>query len=284
MIKSPFIQRKAIQVKPQGNVVDLSGLISKIDELNKLVDSFHLLKQELKDNHDKTIEEMKKEHDLEISRVKELQFINKGEPGESPDIDDIVQKVLSNIPKPKDGNTPVVDKVEIAKMAANFVEIPKIKIPEVKIPKIDHAEIADKVIELIQSGKKKLSTKHIGDFTEGLEQTVRPIRSLMAGFRGGGDVVKAGSNVTITTDANGVKSIASTGGGAATIYSETPTGSINGSNKVYTTAHAVTTVIGFWINGQFIHPAEYTAVGTTVTFVTALDASLSGTGFTISYT
>lgn len=68
-----------------------------------------------------------------------------------------------------------------------------------------------------------------------------------------------------------------------TNYVETPTGLINGSNTVYTTAHTITTVLGMWINGQFIHPSEYTVSGAGFTMSTALDASLSGTGFTISY-
>ncbi len=100
---------------------------------------------------------------------------------------------------------------------------------------------------------------------------------------GTGDSVVAGSNITITR-VNGRKVIASTGGAVATIYSETPTGTIDGANKIFTTAHTITTVISFALNGQFIHPSEYSASGTTITFVTAPDASLSGTPFTISYT
>ncbi len=74
-------------------------------------------------------------------------------------------------------------------------------------------------------------------------------------------------------------------GGSATIYAETPSGLINGSNTTYTTAHTMTTVIAFAINGQFLHPtSDYTFTGTTITFVTALPASLSGLPFTIAYT
>lgn len=68
----------------------------------------------------------------------------------------------------------------------------------------------------------------------------------------------------------------------ATIYTETPTGAIDGVNKAYTTTHAITTVIGMWYNGQFIHPAEYTVAGAGFTMGTALPA-ISGAAFTISY-
>jgi len=71
-------------------------------------------------------------------------------------------------------------------------------------------------------------------------------------------------------------------GAVTSIYSETPTGAIDGSNTVYTTSHTITTVIGMWYNGQFIHPAEYTVSGAGFTMGIALPA-VSGAAFTISY-
>lgn len=64
---------------------------------------------------------------------------------------------------------------------------------------------------------------------------------------------------------------------------ETPSGAINGTNKAYTVSNTISNVIAFAINGQTIHPSEYTTSGKTITFTTALDASLSGTSFTIVY-
>lgn len=76
--------------------------------------------------------------------------------------------------------------------------------------------------------------------------------------------------------------LVSSTGGSATIYTQTPTGLVNGSNTVYTTVNTITTVIGLWYNGQFIHPAEYTPSGAGFTMGTALPA-ISGAAFTISY-
>lgn len=70
---------------------------------------------------------------------------------------------------------------------------------------------------------------------------------------------------------------------AAQIYTQTPTGAIDGVNTAYTTAHAITTVIGMWYNGEFIHPSEYTPSGSGFTMATALPV-ISGGAFTISYT
>lgn len=77
--------------------------------------------------------------------------------------------------------------------------------------------------------------------------------------------------------------LVSTSGGAATIYTQTPVGAIDGVNKAYTTTNSITTVIGLWYNGQFIHPAEYTPSGAGFTMGTALPV-ISGAAFTISYT
>lgn len=280
LIKSPFqnIGKKSTQ---QG-VVDISVLLKKLKEVDDVIESFQDLKEKLIEDNKEQFQSILKDIKQEVSKLKELRSYAKGEPGVSPDINQIVREVMKNIRLPKDGVTPVVDTLEIAKAAAKFVKVPEPGVVEVK-QQVDLEKVADAIIDMFQKGKKKLSTKHIGDFTDGMEQYTRPLRSLSFGNRGGGDVVKAGSNITITTDADGKKVITSTGG-SATIYTETPSGLINGSNKVYTVSNTVTTVIGFWINGQFIHPSEYTSVGTTITFVTALDASLSGTGFTISYT
>lgn len=90
------------------------------------------------------------------------------------------------------------------------------------------------------------------------------------------------TNITPTYDGNGRITLTASGGGGTT-YTETPSGLINGVNVTYTTAHTITTILNFSINGQFIHPAEYSVVGSTITFITPLDSSLSGKGFTIIY-
>lgn len=70
---------------------------------------------------------------------------------------------------------------------------------------------------------------------------------------------------------------------ASGIYTQTPVGLVNGINTVYTVDHEINNVIGFAINGQYIHPSEYSFSGTTITFFTPIDASLAGTPFSITY-
>jgi hypothetical protein len=93
----------------------------------------------------------------------------------------------------------------------------------------------------------------------------------------------AGAGVQASSDGHGAITVVIPGGATPTIYTETPTGAINGVNLSYTTAHAIASIFSFAINGQFIHPADYVVAGSTITFGTPLDSSLSGLPFTIIY-
>ena len=121
-------------------------------------------------------------------------------------------------------------------------------------------------LEVIVSELKKspIKYKDIQDMPDEFADIPGLVKFLKAGgFRGGGS---------------------SGTGTVAIVYTETPTGLINGSNVTYTTAHIITNVYSFAINGQYLHPiSDYTLSGVTITMVTALDASLSGKPFTIIY-
>lgn len=75
-------------------------------------------------------------------------------------------------------------------------------------------------------------------------------------------------------------------GGAitGTIFVETPGGLINGSNRAYTTLNTINTVIGIWLNGEFIDPAQYVVSGAGFTMNVAIPSAFSGLPFTITYT
>lgn len=93
----------------------------------------------------------------------------------------------------------------------------------------------------------------------------------------------SGDGVTTTSDGHGNITVVITGGATPTVYTETPTGSIDGVNDTYTTAHTIQAVYSFAINGQFIHPSDYSYTGSSITLTTPLDASLSGAPFTLIY-
>lgn len=91
------------------------------------------------------------------------------------------------------------------------------------------------------------------------------------------------------------KKPARTGGGGGTsaigvasamkhiVKHETPSGDIDGANTEYTVTKPINAVLSFGINGQVIHPSEYTVSGRTITMDTAIDGALSGTVFEITY-
>ncbi len=64
---------------------------------------------------------------------------------------------------------------------------------------------------------------------------------------------------------------------------ETPSGTINSVNVTFTTTTAINAIYSFAINGQYIHPVEYSVAGSTITFVTAPNIAFAGTPFTIVY-
>lgn len=67
------------------------------------------------------------------------------------------------------------------------------------------------------------------------------------------------------------------------VQNETPSGLINGSNTTYKVNRVINAVLSFGINGQLIHPSEYTVKGKTITMDSAIPAALSGTNFEITY-
>lgn len=157
-----------------------------------------------------------------------------GRDGVTPNIETIASSVIGRIKTPRDGRDAVIDEDA-------FIE---------------------KVSATIKN-KKKLRPEDL----EGWEQTIAPIRSLAAGFRGGGDTVSAGSGISIST-VNGVKTITATGSG---VTYETPTGTVNGSNTSFTVTATPLFVI---VDGvTYFENNGYTLVGLAIT------TSVPPTGF-----
>lgn len=221
------------------------------------------------------------------------------------------------IPEVEDGETPSEEYlVSLIKPL-----IPEIKAPQVisraeikamireMLPKINYEAIAERAskkvkptlkgkimdrdlpnyevfIEELLSGKlkKKMSI----DSVDGLRQTIIAFEHQLGrgkGYLHGSGVPKltAGSGITLVPlDGGGFQVVNS--GALPTIYTETPSGLINGTNKVYTTVHAIGTVFSLMINGEYLHPVtDFSYTGNTITLIAALDASLSGKPFTIIY-
>lgn len=129
---------------------------------------------------------------------------DKGEPGKSINEEQIIKRIVKKIPKPEKGE-PGKDAV------------------------VDHEKLAQHVAERIMINGE-LRPEHITGLQELLENWSKKVRAgakpgLM---RGGGDIVLAGTGITITRDTTGRSTIAATSGGGFTALNATeiPDGTI----------------------------------------------------------
>lgn len=175
--------------------------------------------------------------------------------GKSPTKDELISLIFPLIPKVKDGKTPTEGELislisslipEIKEKTLVFTEEHISKVADkvskrIKFPSQSKVPIDELDIEnLLSLLDKRPKGKRLNiDFIDGLSQTIQSLSSQITSkgyLHGGGDVVKAGNNITITIDSNGNKVISSTGGssGGGTLQRQLVSGTIDGVNKIFT--------------------------------------------------
>lgn len=254
MIKSPYQHPIIEKLKADAAIIKLAQelvtvhekFIAKLDEINFTIN------KKVGPKGDRGIQGPKGEKG------------EKGEDGYSPSIQDITNQVLSKIELPKngkDGKDGFVPIKGIDYLTENDIAFLKQEVlKSLPVQKQNDEDF----LHLFTKKGKKLSIKHI----DGLEQTISAFSNQLGrGYlHGGGDTVKAGTNITLTSNSDGTKTITA-GGGTV----ETPTGTIDNSNVTFTV-----TTIPKWIvvNGaQYFEGAGYSRVGLTLTL-----ESVVGTG------
>lgn len=141
-----------------------------------------------------------------IKNIQALPYV-KGDAGKDADHEQIVKDVVAQIPKIDED---ALMKKFVARIPENKASL---KIIQEKI-EMDPMGVIDAIMKMPE-GTFKLSTGHI----DGLDQTIRAIHHQLgtgggrAYLHGGGDTVVAGTNITITANPNGTKTISATGGG-----------------------------------------------------------------------
>lgn len=165
--------------------------------------------------------------------------------GESLDEDSVVGKILSALPSP--------EKIDHKKIAKEVMKL---------FPKQEKAKEAPTLDEILNAIKENIKVEHI----PGLKNEIDSYRRQLAGkkygvdtwARGGGDIVAAGTGVTITTS-NGQKIINAQAG----LSVLSATGSIDNSNVVFTFTKQPTLVV---VNGTSYRNGHGVAIsGTTAT-------------------
>lgn len=261
LIRSPYVPtRKAPSVVPQ----NFTGYVLSSDEVTDLVRKLSAIHDEftgkigkadsLLDHVDKHLEQshqaigrLTEVHDgIRIARGKD------GDDGKNADEDAILRRLVSKIPKPKDGESPQVDYDKLANMI-------RAQVKDGKDAQVDYEKLFGMV-------KEKLTVDHI----PGLRGEIDSYRHQVAGkvygkdtwARGGGDTVVQGTGVTITPNANGQKVISATGGGGSNPL--IPTGTVDGMNQVFGVVSRPSSVVADGITYYENHGYVYSALQITL--------------------
>lgn len=191
------------------------------------------------------------------------------EDGKDADEEEIVKRVLNGVPK--------YNIQDIAKVAAT--------IALASIPEPEQIDIAKEMDSLPEESIKISAIKGLEQTFEGIRNAIRKVSSQKSKqAAGGGDVVVAGTGITITRTPSGKRQI-SAAGSAMTIYQDTVSGVIDGVNKIFTVSNAISAPIFLTLaNSSYQVTVDYTVSGTTITFVTAPDISLVDQPFWLVHT
>lgn len=94
-----------------------------------------------------------------------------------------------------------------------------------------------------------------------------------------------GTPVRVYADPSTHRLLVDNSGSATNFYTDTISGTINSSNKIFTVSNTITQALVLFLAGMPYQPiVDFTTSGTTITMVTAPDSSLSGQPFWIIHT
>lgn len=272
--KSPYFKQA-----PRGSSTRPALELSRIMNLHKdkfpQVGDIAFLRAEL--------ERKLQEIDVVLAKVLEIQ---KGEQREFPTKEELLAIIEPLIPEPivgQDGYTPIknIDYFD-GSVGAKGEKGDSIVGPigpkgdSGKDAVADHETLVSAISQYLEEGKIKIQTKHI----DGWQDANEVVRRFIAGgsIRGGGDTVKAGTGITITTDVNGNKVITGSASGTL-VRDEIPAG----SGTAFTLAHTpLANTLQLFRGGsrQSIANGDFTIVGTAITLTLTL---ASGETLTADY-
>jgi len=244
MYKPPI---KGRIIKKKEEVQEVPNLMGSVTSVVKLVTELNKVKKSVDDKFiemDEAVSELR-------DTVEEVKSIKKGEPGETPDLDELASEVTRRIRMPQDGKSadedaivsrlkryiPNIDEDAIEKRILSKIPKPKsnLKIIRDKV-EIDPMSVIDKILALPEEKRSKLLK---AENISGLNQTISAFHNQVGsrGYLHGGGIsnitglITAGTNVTITgsgtkTDPYVINS--SGGGGGGTVSQIDTTGPITG--------------------------------------------------------
>lgn len=222
----------------------------KMSELSDVIDKAKTIHTQTVEKVDQKLNEFENTALGLIKDIHSLPHIQ-GEPGkdaEKVDTDALVSEVLSKIPVPEK-----IDEKSLIKKVISSIPQNKASLKVIH-ETLDPLDMIEKIMALPE-GKVKFKTSQI----DGLDQTISAFKNQMkpgVGYvHGGGDTVSAGTNVTITRNANGDKVINATGGGGSGTVTSVSVVSANGfagtvANPTTTPAITLSTTVTGLLKGN----------------------------------
>lgn len=241
-------------------------------------DTLNLIVKQVNQEHDRILKEVEaqsKESSKEASAslkqaLKDIQSL-------ADEMNAMFEDFITMRPKDGEKGDDADEEVIVEKVLA--------KLPPVKELEEETGEsIVDKINKLNTEPENQIDAKHIRNLPKFIDRVIG----------GGVRLLSQLLDVSITLPQNGEvltydstlarwKNASAGAASMATHYAETPNEAIDGARVAFTVDHTMTFVIGIYLNGQFIHPDQYSYTGVTITFNSALPEEFATSSFTVVY-
>lgn len=195
-------------------------------------------KAEIMDSCDKMMNEMMLHHEAMMAecdkKMSEMKDGEDGEDGLDADEDEIIAKILTQLPQPKEPELTQKDKDELQRE--------------------------------INTLKEKIANTRTAPFIGPSRGMFLYINGVKKGLVNSLNVEGDGVSTSVV---NGLLTLTIAGGTGIMVDDETPTGTINGTNATFTLAHTPTAgSVKLYLNGARLRVTEdYTISGATITFI-----------------
>lgn len=254
-----------VKGKMQRRIPSSMTPLGEIGSMAAMVRDFIVFRDGVVQDIDERLDALQKAKESLETAVEQVKAIKKGDPGEpgkNVDAEAIIRRVLSAIRQPEDGYSPDVEEIVAVvmkhlpkqdgmpsekKILAKVAKMLEEKKSELKIIQknieSDPMAVADAIMSLPE-GKFRLKVGNI----EGLDNIIASLRNQIANGKGGyvhggGDTVRAGSNITLTRNTDGTVTIAAASGGITILPA---TGTVNDVNLAFVFTEKPTQIV---ING-----------------------------------
>lgn len=219
-----------------GKFAEIEGVLTETKETLKVVEDVTVEVNKKTKELDSKFETLSNEVVEVINEIKSEGL--KGDKGDDADEDAIEERLLAKIPKLETIVKELPTKEEIVKEVIK--QIPENK-PSLKViqESIDIEEVANKVEEKLN--EKPFEIDRVNGLKGKLDNITRDV-ARKTGYHGGGDTVKAGTNISIATDGTGAKVISATGSGTGSVtdVSVVSANGLAGTVATSTTTPAIT--------------------------------------------